>query len=227
MDLVHPGAIPAAALQLEDGTWRLFGWAAHASATNRFSTWSASALVPEGPWTLVGEHVVDTGQPGAWDSELAEAGSVLPTSEGYALWYEGEGAGTSVRGDIGLATSADGVAWQKADDPVIRRGICGAGTAAAVEQPQVEAWSGGFVGAVGAAAVGDRGMSVFGVTSADGRSWACGGAEPLLRAADIPGGHGIHTIASLPLDGDRFELIIESLLDGRSELWSAVVEVGG
>jgi hypothetical protein len=70
-------------------------------------------------------------------------------------------------------------------------------------------------------------MDVFGVTSVDGRAWRCASTEPLLRAEDTPGSQGIHTIASLALDGDRFELIIESLADGRSELWSAVVAIGG
>jgi hypothetical protein len=91
----------------------------------------------------------------------------------------------------------------------------------------VERWSGGFVGAFGVVGAGEQNMSVMGLTSVDGEHWACASDEPMLRPEDIPGGQGIHTIASVPLDGDRFELIIESIVGGRSELWSAVVEAGG
>ncbi|HEX2627188.1 MAG TPA: hypothetical protein VHL56_09830, partial [Candidatus Limnocylindrales bacterium] len=110
--------------------------------------------------------------------------------------------------------------------PVIRHDVCGAGTSVAITQPQVEGWSGGLAGVIGGMGAGQDRMDAYGVTSVDGRSGICGSAMPLLRGEDIPGGQGIHTIASVPLDGDRFELIIESLAGNRSELWSAVVEVG-
>ena len=224
MDLVDPGAIPAAALQLADGTWRLYGWGIHAPAPNRITTWRASAPSPNGPWSLDEDVVLDTGPAGSWDGEMAAVGSVQPTGDGYGLWYEGEGIGSSVRGDIGFATSADGRAWQKAELPAIPRGHCGAATALAVEQPQVEAWSGGFVGAFGVVGAGEQDMSVMGLTSVDGATWSCASDEPMLRTADIPGSQGIHTIASVPLDDGRFELVIESIVGGRSELWSATVE---
>jgi hypothetical protein len=226
MDLVRPMAIPSAALQLDDGSWLLYGWAAHASSPATFTSWRASAPKPEGPWKLDQAVVLDHGPSGSWDSQLAAAGAVRRDGAGYAMWYEGQGPGNSARGEIGYATSPDGLAWQKATDPVIRHDVCGAGTSVAITQPQVEAWSGGLAGVIGGMGAGQDRMDAYGVTSVDGRSWICGSAMPLVRGEDIPGGQGIHTIASVPLDGDRFELIIESLAGNRSELWSAAVEVG-
>ena len=238
MDLERPDAIPAAALQLDDGSWRLYGWAAHRSSPNTFTSWSAHAPEPVGPWTLDAALALDKGSGQAWDSQLAAAGAVLRDASGYSMWFEGQTPGSTARGEIGLATSTDGLAWQKwndpsttaapfaESDPVIHRGICGLGTSAAITQPQVERWSGGLAGVVGGTGPDGGRMDAYGVTSTDGRSWRCANEAPLLRREDIPGGQGIHTIASVPLDGDRFELIIESLRGDHSELWSATVEVG-
>ena len=226
MDVVNPGPIPAAALQQADGTWVLHGWAIHTPRPDKLTTWRATAPAPEGPWTLSDAAVLDTGPAGSWDGQMAAVGAVQRAGAGYGLWYEGQGIGSSVRGDIGFATSTDGLTWEKADLPAIPRGHCGAATARAVQQPQVESWSGGFAAAVATVGQGEEDLSVIGLTSADGAAWACASDEPMLRATDIPGSTGIHTIASVPLEGDRFELIIESLVDGKSELWSATVEVG-
>lgn len=226
MDIVNPGAIPSAVLQQADGSWVLYGWAIEDAGPDRLTTWRASAPAPEGPWTLDVPKAVDVGAGGTWDSQAAAVGAVRPTADGFTLWYEGQGAGSSIRGDIGLATSTDGLAWTKAADPVIPRGACGTATSLAIQQPQVEAWSGGYVAAVAGAGPGNQDLQVFGLTSPDGRTWACASTDPILRAEDIPGSTGIHTIASVPLEGDRFGLIIESLVEGRSELWSATVEVG-
>jgi hypothetical protein len=225
MDLDNPGPIPAAVLELEDGSWLLYGWGIHRSNLNRLTSWRASAPTPEGPWMLDEAVVLDVGPAGSWDSQMAVVGSVQPTAEGFGMWYEGQGIGSTVRGDIGFATSPDGLTWQKADLPAIPRNHCDSAGQAA-QQPQVERWSGGFVAAIGTVGAGEEDLSVSGLTSTDGFLWACASDAPMLRAADIPGSQGIHTIASVPLDGDRFELIIESLRDGRSELWSAIVEVG-
>ncbi|HJP88334.1 MAG TPA: hypothetical protein VJ850_04800 [Candidatus Limnocylindrales bacterium] len=226
MDLVRPMAIPSAGLQLDDGTWRLYGWAAHRASSTSFTSWAASAPKPEGPWSLDAASALDKGASGSWDSQTAAIGAVRRDGDGFVTWYEGQGPGNSARGEIGYATSADGLAWQKAPDPVIRRGICGAGTSVAITQPQVEGWSGGLAALFAGTGDADQRGDVFGATSVDGRTWTCASTEPLLRADDIPGSQGIHTIASVPLDGNRFELIVESLAGNRSELWSAIVEVG-
>jgi hypothetical protein len=170
---------------------------------------------------------------------MAVAASVEREGDGYRMWFEGEAPGSEVRGDIGLATSADGLAWEKwddpattdparsASDPVIATGICGAATAQAVEQAQVERHGTGYVAVFGGFGAARSDMDLWGAVSVDGRSWQCAGPAPLLRTEDIPNSGGIHTIASLPLDDGRMAVIIESLTGNRSELWWATVEVDG
>jgi hypothetical protein len=237
--VADPGPIPTAALQLEDGTWLLYGWAAEDDAGSSFSSWRASAAELEGPWTLDERQVLERGDPGAWDSMMAVASSVHREGDGYRMWYEGEVPGSEARGDVGLATSADGLVWAKwddpattdparaASDPVIATGICGAPTAEAIEQAQVEGQPGGYMVVFGGFGAARADMDLFGSVSPDGQAWQCAGSTPLLRAADIPNSDGIHTIASLALEDGRMAVIIESLRGERSELWWATVEVAG
>lgn len=232
-----PGPIPGAIVQLADGTWQIYGWVATNSSGTAFSSWRTSAPSLAGPWALDGIELLPSAPAGDWDSYMTAPGSVLPTEDGFAMWYEGEPPGSSNRGDIGLAASTDGLGWTKHDDaattaapfaasdPVIRTGICGDSTAVAVEQPQVERAGDGFVALFGGYGAEPQTMGVFGAVSDDGRTWRCGGAEPLLSGSALAGGEGIHTIASLPLGDGRIGLVAESLSSDHSELWWATVTV--
>ena len=236
MNVADPGPIPTSLLQLDDGSWAMYGWATRTSSTTTFWSWRAIAPAPEGPWTLDVESALAPGPSQAWDSETASIQSVQRTEDGYLAWYEGQPPGRSLRGDIGLATSTDGRTWRKADDastadvafaesdPVIRKGICGAGTEASVFQAQVERLGDRFMGTIGGFRAGREAMDIYGIVSDDGFTWRCGGETPLLRFEDIPDSEGIHTIASMPLDDGSFALLIESLAGTRSELWLATVE---
>jgi hypothetical protein len=232
-----PGPIPSALVQLDDGSWQLFGWSAANVAGTQFLAWRTSAPALDGPWTIDTLEVLEAGPGGAWDSLMAAAASVQRHDGEYLLWYEGEPPGSSNRGDIGLATSTDGLTWTKLDDPattdppfaesdpVIATGICGPGTAVAVEQPQVERLGDRFVAVFGGYGAGEPSMGVWAAVSADGRDWQCATPEQLLTGSDIPGGQGIHTMASVPLADGRMGLILESLGSGSSELWWATVEL--
>jgi hypothetical protein len=233
----NPGPIPSALLQIGDGTWQMFGWAPADASGTSFLAWRTSAPDVEGPWAIDTIEVLDTGPAGSWDSYAAATGSVQRAGDEYLLWYEGEPPGSSLRGDVGLATSPDGLAWTKFDDPatadppfaesdpVLATGICGPGTSVAIEQPQVEVLGDAFVALFGGFGAGQDWMSVWAAVGADGRAWRCATPESLLSDADIPGSQGIHTMASVPLAGGRIGLILESLVTDRSELWWATVEL--
>jgi hypothetical protein len=228
MQLVHPDAVPTSIRQLDDGTWVMFGWASHATSPDTFFSWRASAPAPEGPWALDREDLLVPGAAGSWDSNTASIGSVQPAADGWLAWYEGSPEGRSLRGDIGLATSKDGLAWAKAPvppNPVIPHGICGTGTSVAVFQPQIELAPNGFVGVIGGYGPGRNQQDLYGLTSGDGRTWLCSGSTPVLRYEDIPGSEGIHTFGSVPLADGRVGLLIESLGDSKSDIWLATVEV--
>ena len=232
-----PGPIPSAIVQLDDGSWLLYGWASANAGGSDFITWRTSAPGLDGPWTLDGTELLAPGPAGDWDSFMVGAGSVLRSDTGYSMWFEGEPPGSSSRGDIGLATSADGLAWTKRDDPattdaplaasdpVIRTGICGPATSVAVEQPQVEQIGERMVALFAGLGPSTELTDVFGAVSEDGATWRCGSIEPVVQSSDLGEGGGIHTIATIPLADGSIGLIAESIVTDHSELWWATVTV--
>jgi hypothetical protein len=231
-----PGPIPAALLDAGDEGWQMYGWADDPLRSPHFDTWRASASRVAGPWTLDGPHVIETGRPGTWDSQTTGVRSVLRTETGFAAWYEGSPPGSTVRGNIGYASSSDGLAWEKYDDPstttaalaqsdpVLRTGICGHDTSIALFQPHVERDGDRFDMVFGGFGRSREQMDLFGAISTDGIDWTCGTPEALLKTSDIPESEGIHTFASFPLDAGRMGLLVESLGPGYSDIWLATVE---
>jgi len=70
------------------------------------------------------DPVLWTGDPGEWDDAMAAYGTVIKKSDHYEIYYTGSQNG--VEGEIGFASSTDGITWQKwpgnpvyipADDP--------------------------------------------------------------------------------------------------------------
>ena len=233
----EPGPIPTALLQLDDGSWQLYGWADDPARSPHFTSWRARAKRLGGPWTLDGAHVLDTGQPGSWDSQTAGIRSVVRTGDELGAWYEGSPPGSSLRGNIGYAISTDdGQTWQKYDDPAttsadlvdsdpaLRTGVCGGGTSFALFQPHVEHAPNGFEMVFGGFGRSRSQMDLFAATSLDGAHWTCGSPDALLRASGIPGSEGIHTFSAFLLGDGRMGLLIESLGEGHSDIWFATVD---
>lgn len=74
----------------------------------------ATAASPTGDWTRLDDPILTKGAEGEWDSDFLYVDSVLHTDDGYVMYY----SGASSRGVmIGMATSSDGLAWEKYDDP--------------------------------------------------------------------------------------------------------------
>ncbi len=80
----------------------------------------ASAPDPAGPWTRLDDPVLLAGSAGEWDAGFVSPDAILTTDSGYVMYYSG---GTnyplppSDHAMVGMATSADGITWQKYDDP--------------------------------------------------------------------------------------------------------------
>ena len=73
-----------------------------------------------------------------WDAGGVGACSVVPYSGGYKMWYSGWTAGYTY-GDIGYATSTDGITWvQYSNNPVITHSPGGGWDDGSVESPYVQ-----------------------------------------------------------------------------------------
>ena len=119
-DYLDGGPIARSVAIGPDGTWMLF-----------FHTWGldgrgssgligrATAPGPEGPWTLDAEPALVPGEDGEWDELAVHDPYVVVGSDGYRMYYSGDAGDADARPDrrIGLATSVDGVNWEKYDDP--------------------------------------------------------------------------------------------------------------
>jgi hypothetical protein len=176
-------------LQLDDGSWvgyfdamrDLGGFGDH-----QYRYWIHRGTAPDigGPWTVDPNPVLDAGPDGSWDGGWVRNASVFPSDTGWTMYYLGaahvtDGAGY---GNVGIATSDDGVVWSKVDEPVL------------VADPESRFEDGGFnriqvkfiddqylltfAGKTG----GNRGLA----TSPDGVVWTRDERNPILTNLEVP-----------------------------------------
>ena len=108
------GALMLSGFVEPDGTWVLYYHTFTSSGQPGFIG-RATAESPAGPWTFRRQPVLSPGDEGAWDELQVMRVNVLPTEDGYVMYYAGVNKQSESR--IGLAFSADGIAWEKYDDP--------------------------------------------------------------------------------------------------------------
>jgi hypothetical protein len=164
----------------------------------------ATAPAPTGPWTLGETPVIEPGPPGAWDRHRLMVGAVVPTPDGWALFYTGR-VGPYTPYGIGVATSPDGLTWTKFDDPattyhlaavsdaVLKRGPDGRWDDYFVWMPGVVRSDAGWEMIYSGGRAGPNHTTMlYGLgyaTSADGVHWQRQGETPVLTGdAAWPGG---------------------------------------
>lgn len=117
-DTNFPGSnlFVTSALVEPDGTWILYFYTLGTSGfTGPGEIGRATAPSPIGPWTIDPDPVLNPGPGGAWDGIQVTGPNVLKVEEGYRMYYDALGnGGTSM---IGMATSSDGIHWEKYNDP--------------------------------------------------------------------------------------------------------------
>lgn len=121
--------------------------------------------------------VLDVGRPGDWDDQGCGCFSVAEVRGRYHLYYMGAGQTNAFR--IGLATSGDGIEWQRsAANPVLPPGPRGSWDDRAVTMPYVLNDSGRLsLYYTGSGKGGGFGLA----TSEDGESWQRQGKGPVMR----------------------------------------------
>lgn len=177
----------------DDGTW-----------VGYFYTWEgrfgnnvigrATAAGPNGPWLADPAPVLTPGGRRAWDGASVIEPSVVRTEDGLLMYYAGIDA-TGV-GAIGLATSDDGIAWTKHDDPSTTQDrfaesdpvLVGDGgwDGRSIGCPDVVAVDGGLLMTYDSSS--PRRSGVGAARSDDGVTWRPVATNPQITTADTPGG---------------------------------------
>ena len=103
------------AVLVEDGTWMMY----YAGLQNIGIAFGdgiglATASDPTGTWERLDEPLITVGGVREWDANKIGVDAVFATDDGYMLYYTSN-QGNSIA--VGLATSTDGITWEKYDDP--------------------------------------------------------------------------------------------------------------
>ena len=108
------GALVLSGLVQADGIWVLY-YHTFTAASQPGYIGRATANSPTGPWSFDETAVLSPGSEGEWDELQVMRVNVLPHEDGYVMYYAGVNKLAQSR--IGLAFSADGISWEKYDDP--------------------------------------------------------------------------------------------------------------
>jgi predicted GH43/DUF377 family glycosyl hydrolase len=219
-----------------DGTWVMY------FNTQDANRWQAPAVIgrataphPTGPWTPDESPVMGPGRSESWDSQGVRDPEVIKTDDGYVMYYTGFSDRWRIWGSwIGMATSPDGINWEKYDNPattealfaesdvVIERGADW--EVYEVRNPQVRRtateWQMFYLGAPGF----DGKTSIGYASSLDGvTSWSRFETNPVVVPQDVPGGSHI-TDSELFYHDGTFFLYYLLLQDDKPGIFLATLE---
>jgi hypothetical protein len=216
----NPGALPTSVLADGDG-WVMYLVATLATEQQGWDIWRATAPSPAGPWTRSAEPVLRRGAAGSWDAGGLDFPTVIATETGYSMFYSGIASTTAASASVGKATSKDGIAWTKADAPVVEPGLCGGFDDREIHQPRVIATADNLVMAyAGYTGPIESRASVGYADSLDGGdTWGCEWEHPALDTSTLPEGF-VHTLAAFQR-GDRVALLVEWFADDGTDVWLA------
>ncbi len=119
-DYLDFGPSPRSAVISPEGTWMLFF---HTSGLNGRASSGligrATAPGPDGPWAVDPAPALIPGADGSWDDLSVRDPFVISIDGEYRMYYAGDSGDADAHPDrrIGMATSSDGVVWDKYDDP--------------------------------------------------------------------------------------------------------------
>lgn len=98
-----------------DGTWTMYYTGSGGEEDNK-GIGIATASSPTGPWLRNDTPLLERGPEGAWDHELILMDQLVVLDGEFRMYYSGrEKSGRSAM--IGMATSTDGITWEKYNDP--------------------------------------------------------------------------------------------------------------
>jgi len=214
VDMSPPGPIPGSIIRLPDRTWTMYLWGIPLPQENGGVIWRATSDSPAGPWVADPVPALDLGAAGAWDDRALDFPSVVATEDGFEMIYSAVGNADLQTSSIGLASSTDGIEWTKHPDPVLEAGACSADPARYAAMPRLLDTEDGYL------LFFETDSSVAAARSTDLLNWTCVVDGPVLAGSDIPGSDRVHSFA-VAQDGTRITALVESLVEGGSEMWFA------
>jgi predicted GH43/DUF377 family glycosyl hydrolase len=177
----------------------------------------ATAPTATGPWTIEPDPVLNPGPSGSWDDIQVSGPNVLKTEDSYFMYYDALGnGGTSM---IGMATSSDGVQWEKYNDPATND------TAFAESDPVLTVSDNGwdskrvidpnviqtadgfemiYLATSGSGKFAPGGFSFGAATSPDGIAWTKSDLNPVLSTEDHSQWSQAYLATLLYVDGTYF-----------------------
>ncbi|MBX3065916.1 MAG: hypothetical protein KF726_23260 [Anaerolineae bacterium] len=212
-------ALASSALVEADGTWVLYFYtweARNNNAGNKIGR--ATAASPLGPWKVDAEPVLVPDKAGSWDDLQVNAPRVLTTDDGYVMYFAGarKGDNSNLGSGIGMATSTDGIHWQKYNDPATTD-VSFAESDPVLQsndptrfwhQPNVQHTPDGWVLVYRSASVtplqGGPKMALEYAVSEDGIHFKSGSQNPLWRYDKIPNSNGFWYTALVYHDGTYY-----------------------
>lgn len=219
-DTNFPGSnlFVTSALVEPDGTWILYFYTLSGGGfMGPGEIGRATAPAPTGPWTIDLDPVLNPGPSGAWDDVQVSGPNVLKTEEGYLMYYDALGQGSTSM--IGMATSSDGMQWEKYNDPATND------TAFAESDPVLTASDDGwdskrvidpnviktndgfemiYLATSGTGKFAPGEFSFGAATSPDGIDWTESDRNPVLSSRDHPQWSQAFLATLLLVDGTYF-----------------------
>jgi predicted GH43/DUF377 family glycosyl hydrolase len=183
------GADVSSVVVLEDGTWVFYFH--RVSGENPAIIGRATAPSPLGPWTVDPEPVLLPGPQDAWDDAGVAWPNVVRSEQGFVMYYAGS-PGAIGKSMIGMATSLDGIRWEKYDDPQTVEAPFAESdpvlqpdeiwTTDGVDRARVVPTSEGWVMVYQGGALIKRGLAF----SPDGVAWTVHPDNPVINLEDFP-----------------------------------------
>jgi hypothetical protein len=143
-----------------------------------------SSLLAQVDWVREGEGpVLEPGAPGSWEGYLVGPAFVLHDVSELKLWYVGISGRLPSDAKTGLATSSDGLEWEKeASNPVLP-GMPGTWQAQVIAGSVLRGSDGGYTMWYGGLRSDENAGSIGRATSADGVTWIFADTPILAPAA--------------------------------------------
>ncbi len=188
----------------DDGTWVMYfyTWTTYNFRNGEGGIGRATASNPEGPWTPDEALVLEpSGIEGAWDKTQVSTPSVIVTDEGYVMYFTGHSGDNNMA--IGIATSDDGITWEKHPEPILVQDEDWEGND--IHQPRVVRADEGWVMLYRSRGDFTSGAMRYGIaTSEDGITWTKHAGNPILAPSDFEDGRAFWYTALAIVDGTSY-----------------------